>query len=312
MKKVIAVLLLVFMTLSLAACSEKSKNGSDLVKVGDAVINEDQLNQYLELTAFMQNIDLTQFPEESIKAIKTQMLEDMISLETIKQYYIKSGKDVLPETIETDAQSFIDEAKSTDAVKSFLEEKKISDETLSDFYYDQNYRSAYFQEVQDGMSTLEGDAKTYYEENKDSFKVDEVTANHILVASEETAKQVLEKLNAGENFEDLAKEYGTDNTKDNGGSLGTFGRGQMVKEFEDAAFALKPGEISDVVKTQFGYHIIKVTDKNQGTKSYEEVQESIKSMLVNQEAEKKIGELQKEENIEYLTDEYTGNTQEEK
>jgi foldase protein PrsA len=123
---------------------------------------------------------------------------------------------------------------------------------------------------------------------------------------------VLAKLKAGEKFEDLAKEYGTDGTKDNGGSLGTFGRGQMVKEFEDAAFALKPGEISDVVKTQFGYHIIKVTDKNQGTKSYEEVQESIKSTLVNQEAEKKIGELKKAENIEYLTDEYTGNTQEQK
>ena len=159
------------------------------------------------------------------------------------------------------------------------------------------------------MKTLDQDAEAYYEENKDSFKVDEVTASHILVEKESTAKEILEKLEAGEKFEDLAKQYGTDGTKDNGGSLGTFGRGQMVKEFEDAAFALEPGEISDIVKTQFGYHIIKVTDKNQGTKTYEEAKDSIISNLVSQEAQQQISDLKDDTEINYLTDEYTAKTE---
>lgn len=92
-------------------------------------------------------------------------------------------------------------------------------------------------------------------------------------ALEETTKQkadeVLQKVKEGKtSFEDLAKQYSNDTTAPAGGDLGFFGKGQMVKEFEDAAFALKPGEISNLVKTQFGYHIIKViehvTDKKKG------------------------------------------------
>jgi parvulin-like peptidyl-prolyl isomerase len=159
------------------------------------------------------------------------------------------------------------------------------------------------------MKNLDSDAKAYYEANKDSFKVDEVTASHILVKEEATAKEVQAKLQAGEKFEDLAKQYSIDGSAASGGSLGTFGRGAMVKEFEDAAFALKPGEISDIVKTKFGYHIIKVTDKNQGTKTYEEAKDSIISNLVTQEAQKKILDLKKKTKIEYLTDEYKIDTQ---
>ena len=311
MKKFIAVLLLITLTLSLAACGKSGQSG-DLVKVGDTTINETKLEQYLEFTAFIQNIDLTQFPEDSMKAIKAQMLEDLISLEVIKHHYAGKEKDVLPTTIEDDLKSFLDQAKSTESISSFLKEKKISDELLTEFFYDQYYSNAYLEEVKKGMPNLEQDAKAYYEANKDSFKVDEVTASHILVKEESLAKEILAKLKAGGNFEDLAKQYSIDTSnKDNGGSLGTFGRGQMVAEFEDAAFALKPGEISDVVKTEFGYHIIKVTDKNQGTKTYDEVKDSIESNLVNQEAQKKTKELRDSMKVEYLTKEYTGETKSE-
>jgi foldase protein PrsA len=310
MKKMIAVILLIVMMMSLAACgSDKKNSGTDLVKVGDTTISEEQLNQYLELTAFIQNIDLTQFPAESLKAIKSQMLDDMVSIECIKQYYAGKEDKVLPDTIDADLKSFMEEAKNTETVSAFIKEKNISDDTLKNFFYDQYYRKAYFDEVQAGMKTLDTDAKAYYEANKDSFIVDEVTASHILVKDEATAKEVQAKLKAGEKFEDLAKQYSIDGSAANGGSLGTFGRGAMVKEFEDAAFALKPGEISDIVKTQFGYHIIKVTDKNQGTKTYEEAKESIISNLVSQEAQKKISELKSSAKIKYLTKDYTGSTQ---
>jgi len=80
---------------------------------------------------------------------------------------------------------------------------------------------------------------------------------HILVRKESEAKEVLEKLNKGESFAKLAEQYSIDGTRKRGGDLGTFGHGEMVREFETAAFALEKGKTSGIVKTQFGYHIIK-------------------------------------------------------
>lgn len=86
-----------------------------------------------------------------------------------------------------------------------------------------------------------------------------IKASHILVEKQSQALKLAEELKAGASFSDLAKKYSTCPSGKRGGDLGQFGRGQMAKEFEQAAFALKPGQVSDPVKTQFGYHIIKRT-----------------------------------------------------
>ncbi|MGC8568097.1 MAG: peptidylprolyl isomerase [Candidatus Micrarchaeia archaeon] len=86
---------------------------------------------------------------------------------------------------------------------------------------------------------------------------DKIRCAHILVAKEATAKEILDKLSKGESFSKLAEQYSIDSSRKRGGDLGIFSRGQMVKPFEEAAFKLKKGEISGIVKTQFGYHIIK-------------------------------------------------------
>lgn len=80
---------------------------------------------------------------------------------------------------------------------------------------------------------------------------------HILVTKESIAKEVLDRLSKGESFARLAEQYSIDGTKKRGGDLGFFGHGMMVREFEKAAFALQKGQTSGIVKTQFGYHIIK-------------------------------------------------------
>ena len=86
---------------------------------------------------------------------------------------------------------------------------------------------------------------------------DKVHCAHILVKTETEASAILERLNKGEKFSNIAKEISQCPSKKNGGDLGTFGRGKMVREFETAAFALSKGQISKIVKTKFGYHIIK-------------------------------------------------------
>ncbi|WP_216829379.1 peptidylprolyl isomerase [Alkalihalobacterium elongatum] len=104
----------------------------------------------------------------------------------------------------------------------------------------------------------------------------EVEASHILVEDKETAEEVLERVNAGEAFQDLAKEYSKDpGSAARGGELGFFGKGRMVPEFEETAFNLEVGEVSDLVETEYGYHIIKVTDKRVIVKTYDEVMEEL-------------------------------------
>jgi foldase protein PrsA len=120
------------------------------------------------------------------------------------------------------------------------------------------------------VKVTEKELKDYY----DSYQP-EIKARHILVADEKTANEVKKKLDGGAKFEDVAKEYSTDTASaQNGGDLGWFGAGKMDPDFEKAAYALKVNEISPPVKTQFGYHIIQLTDKKE-KKSYDEMKKDI-------------------------------------
>ncbi|MDI3482400.1 MAG: peptidyl-prolyl cis-trans isomerase [Candidatus Methanomethylophilaceae archaeon] len=93
-----------------------------------------------------------------------------------------------------------------------------------------------------------------------SRMVKQVRASHILVQSEKKAKEIMEFVNGGETFESMAKKYSECPSAKNGGDLGWFGRGKMVPEFENAAFKAKPGTVVGPVRTQFGWHLIMVTD----------------------------------------------------
>lgn len=310
MKKVVAILLVVALMLGMVACGEKEEASTDLVRVGEVLITSDELNQYAELSAYIQGMNLGQIQDETtLKYIKELILEDMITLEAIKASYAGKEEEVLPETAEEDLKEFLAESKGTQAVADFLKERKISDETLTKFYMYQLYMNAYFTELEGSMTNLSEDVAAYYEEHKEEFAVDEVTASHILVKEKDLAEDILKQLKEGASFEELAAKHNPDSTKDTGGSLGTFGRGAMIKDFEDAAFALQPGELSEPVMTEHGYHIIKVTDKKQGYKTLEEATNDIKATLVSAEAEKQFDVLRDELGVEYLTEEYPGQEQ---
>ncbi len=132
------------------------------------------------------------------------------------------------------------------------------------------------------VSVTEEEVKKYFEENKEMFKKPEsMVASHILVDSEEKANEIRKEIEEGLSFEEAASNYSSCGSKDQGGNLGEFGRGQMVPEFDKAAFELEIGVVSEPVKSQFGYHIIKVISKSEESESsFDEVKQQLSQQLL--------------------------------
>lgn len=143
--------------------------------------------------------------------------------------------------------------------------------------------------IADSITITDKQAQEYYKDNINEFNVpNKRKASHILVKTEKQAKDILEKIKKGQNFETLAKKYSTDKfSAKSGGNIGKFAKNAMVAEFSDVAFSLKKGEISDVVKTLFGYHIIKITGIYPAyLQKFEAVKKDIKHKLAANKAEK--------------------------
>jgi peptidyl-prolyl cis-trans isomerase C len=136
--------------------------------------------------------------------------------------------------------------------------------------------------------------KAAYDKFVADFKPeDQVHAEHILVSSEEDAKAIKAQLDKGANFEDLAKEKSTDpSAKQNGGDLGFFSKGQMVKPFEDKAFTMEVGQVSDPVQSQFGWHIIKVVEKRKSSPpTIDQIGQQLGQQLMFQSFDDEIAKL---------------------
>ncbi len=137
-------------------------------------------------------------------------------------------------------------------------------------------------QVEEKVNIPDAELKKFYDENKEKFRTgDQVRASHILVKTEKEAQDILAQLKAGAKFEDLAAKYSIDSSAAKGGDLGWFGKGVMLPEFEKAVFSLKEGQTSGIVKTKFGYHIIKLTGtRKAGIMPFDEVKDQIRAALL--------------------------------
>ena len=152
--------------------------------------------------------------------------------------------------------------------------QRVKEELLANYAIEKAIKS---------VTVKDDEVKGYYDANPDQFKRGEsVNASHILVDSEEKAADILAKINAGElTFEDAAKQFSSCPSAKDGGSLGDFTRGQMVPEFDEACFSMEIGEIRGPVKTQFGYHLIRLNAKNEAAQvSFGEIREQLKQKLI--------------------------------
>ncbi|MDO5027967.1 MAG: peptidylprolyl isomerase [Bacillota bacterium] len=171
------------------------------------------------------------------------------------QFQSEDGiKTIIKEMVNQELLLLDAKANNLDQEEEFKQVLEQTKETLL-----KNYA---FTKVIGKVEVSDQEIQKVFEENKDLFAKDTIDASHILVASEEKAQEIKKEIQAGKAFEEAAKEYSTCPSKEAGGSLGEFGRGQMVKEFEEAAYALEEGQISDPVQTQFGYHLIRLNKKN--------------------------------------------------
>lgn len=323
MKKIFTLILCLMMTVSLVGCSSKNKavaivNGQDIT-LGNyeklLALNKSSMESYYGSDIWSQEIEDGKTYEDMIKDM---VLETMIGSEVI---YQQAEKDkVLPtdEQVQEQIDSFNESIKDDTDYQKELKNMGINEKFLK-FQFARDLANTNLQaKFEEDTKISEDEMKKYYEENKDDFYTDTVTASHILIKTidddgnelseskkkeaKKTAEEALAKVKAGEDFATVAKEYSEDSSASSGGELGTFGRGKMVTEFENAAFAMKAGEISDIVETEYGYHIIKVTDRVDKQETYDDVKDKIKSTLASEKYTEYVEKLKKDSTIEQKED----------
>lgn len=255
-----------------AAASEKSaENVKDytIIKMGGEDIKNSQvIDTWKGLFPGGAAPDFNSFDEN----IRQNVLRGLISEKLIYNEAVKAGFDKDPEV-----QKRIENMKRQIVMQGFMENKAKS------LITDDELKAAYAEKV----AAAKGQ--------------DEIKARHILVSSEDEAKKLAEQLKKGADFEKLAKEKSSDKGSGvNGGELGWFTKDKMVPEFAEAAFKLKKGEISDPVKSEFGWHIIKVEDRRPiKVPSYDEVKEQLKDEVAKKSVQKYVEGLLKKADIKY-------------
>jgi peptidyl-prolyl cis-trans isomerase C len=269
----------------------------------------------------LKNVELNNgpVPPERRDEILRKVLDELITYTVLKQEAKARKVTVTDAEIETQINSLRASAQSEANFKQQLAARKMTLEQLrADARNELAIARLMNDQVASATPATDAEAKTFYEQNPTRFKRDEtVRASHILIKVEPTAddatkKQarakidgILKRAKAGEDFAALAKENSDDGSASVGGDLNYFPKQQMVAEFSNAAFALKTGEISDVVTTQFGYHIIKLTDrKPAGTVPLADVNDRVKQFLTEQKKQQQaqafIAQAREKSKIEVL------------
>ncbi len=220
---------------------------------------------------------------EMLKTSGPETLDLMISDEIIRQETEKEDISVTDEEIAAEIAVYEEEYGGAEQLEAALAENGMTIEDLKEEV--QTYVKIE-KLIGPNIEITDEQIEAYFEENKDSLgQSAKVEASHILTETKEEAEEIKAQLADGADFAEVAKEQSTDTVSaENGGQLGTFGAGEMAPEFEEAAFAMEVGGISEPVETEFGFHIIKVTDKTEATApTLENSKEQIEGLLFDEQ-----------------------------
>ncbi|MFC4353558.1 peptidylprolyl isomerase [Chryseomicrobium palamuruense] len=271
MKKIVVTTALAASIFALGACSDEESTSQVVVSSEFGDITQEDL--YNEMKASIGD-----------QALQLLMIEKTLdSKYDVSDEQVQAALDADKEEYGENFEAYIaQQGYNEESYKKFLKLNLLQEEALIE-----------------NVEASEEEIQAKYDAQKT-----EVNARHILVEDEAIANEVKQKLEDGGDFAELAKEYSTEpQAQTSGGDLGWFGKGQMVPEFEEVAFSLEPGVISDPVQTSFGFHIIEVVEKRDIEKSYEDMKEELAREVKLEKADTnalfgKVAQLMKDGNVE--------------
>lgn len=290
-----------------------------MMRVNGTIITRHEMNRALKVMLAQNQVQQPLEPEV-MKQAEAAVLDQLAAAELLYQEAAKLTVADLDKQIADKMQQnrakFKSETEFTEALKSV----DMTTQDMKDFTRKDLLIGNFVEQRFAGKATVADDeVRKFYDDNLTTYftKPESLHASHILIAADqkaspeehkkakERAEAILKRIKAGEDFAVLAKSDSSCPSSAQGGDLGSFGRGQMVRPFEDAALALKPGEVSGVVETEFGYHIIKLIEKQeQVVEKFEQVKEKVADFLKRQKVQQQLGsyveELKKTAKIEKL------------
>lgn len=305
------------LALVLSACGAKrTPNGKDgvVAKVnGTDITLDDFLVEYaaqrniIELASIKQGQDPEEFfnqqdPSTGVPMgmkLREVVLKNLEQTEIIRQKLEEDGYTVDEAEVQKEIDGYIESYGSQEAFTQALEQQGYSEAFLRNYVKNRIMFNEFYERFSKNFESTDEDAKAYYDKNSENYTV--FNADHILVDTEDLAKEIKKELEDGADFATLAKEKSIDpSAKENGGALGDFGPGAMVAEFEEGVKKTNEGEISDPVKSVHGYHIIKVNKKS--VKAFDEVKEEIKTQLLQEKFDDWVNSLEKDAKIDEYID----------
>ncbi len=297
---------------------QSPRHDDPVAKVGTTTITRKELDRAVSILVAQNRIQPGSTPEAMKEAQKTA-LDQLIFADLIYQQGLQSPPADLDKQIEFKMAQNKSKFASPAEYEAALQASGITEKDLTEISRKDIVISNYIQtKIVPSITVTDEEAKKFYDENRAQLGEEpQIRVSHILIGvdaaatpeekakAREKAEAIRKEVKGGKDFAAAAKEDSTCPSKEQGGDLGFFGKGQMVPAFEQAAFALQPGEISEVVETQFGYHIIKLIDKKD-TKppAFAEIKEKITVFLKGQKTQKAVFEyvtkLRAESKVEIL------------
>lgn len=305
MKRITIILAAVLFSvlIALSGCSSKDENGY-AVRVNDQDIPMETYQGKLDaVKAYLQQQGLdfeSEQGKQTLESVKHDVLEGLISTELIKQEIEKTGWNMDDPAVTQQIEDLKAQIPNQD-YQGWLKEQDMTEEEV--LYY---FTFTHF--VSKDVTVTDEEVKQYFDIYYANYggQEEQVKARHILLETEEEANSVIEELNAGADFAELAKEKSIEGAAEStGGDLGYFSRGRMVPEFEQAAFSQEVNEISaEPVKSQFGYHVILVEDHKPGVKpSFDTAKELVEKDTLEYAKQQKVqsyySALRQEARVEY-------------
>lgn len=305
MQKVIIAAMAALMLIPTAAFSAEDTAGKIAAKINDRTVSMQEFEREVDNYMMRYQGGKEALPPAFVKQIREQAINTLINREVLLQESekkgIKADKQKIQEGIQSIQKRFANQQQFEEALKNM----KLSRDDLEKQYTQKTkIETLLDQQVVSKIDIKEDEAKAYFNDHNDEFsQKEQIRARHILIKVDKSADEkkkseareqlvkVQKKIVAGEDFSELAKQYSQGPSSAKGGDLGYFAKGQMVKPFEEVAFKLAPNEVSDIVETRFGYHLIKVVDHKPEKKAvFAEIKERVTEKLKKQRVQQEIGD----------------------